>query len=212
MTPGMASQSPRCLFWSNDHVQVAHFDVHGQRDSLESDLMMFNGFLPPDVKVLDIRYAEPASAMLSQVRVSVVQPCQICCAILAASAMQSQVRVSVVQLCQICCAILAASAMLGRVRNSAVQLMPNQLCCAILDINSAGPGVLKLLWLGKFFSSQTKPVVVNCWTNTRPGHYPPLLGPLCSDEIRRTGENTEALLSQAVLGKKGAGMLHGAVW
>lgn len=39
--------------------QVAHFDVHGQRDSLESDLMMFNGFLPPDVKVLDIRYAEP---------------------------------------------------------------------------------------------------------------------------------------------------------
>ncbi|KAF5833246.1 pseudouridine synthase [Dunaliella salina] len=41
--------------------QVAHFDVHGQRDSLESDLMMFNGFLPPDVKVLDISYAEPGA-------------------------------------------------------------------------------------------------------------------------------------------------------
>ncbi len=39
--------------------QVAHFDVHGQRDSLETDLMMLNGFLPPDVKVLNMTYAEP---------------------------------------------------------------------------------------------------------------------------------------------------------
>jgi hypothetical protein len=36
---------------------VAHFDVHGHRgDNLESDLMMFNGFLPPDVKVLGMSY------------------------------------------------------------------------------------------------------------------------------------------------------------
>lgn len=43
--------------------QVAHFDVHGERDSLATDLMMFNGFLPADVKVLDIDYAEPGAAL-----------------------------------------------------------------------------------------------------------------------------------------------------
>jgi hypothetical protein len=43
----------------HDSPQVAHFDVHGDRDSLDSDLMMFNGFLPPDVKVLGMSFGEP---------------------------------------------------------------------------------------------------------------------------------------------------------
>ena len=45
-------------------LQVAHFDIHGERDSLATDLMMFNGFLPPDVKVLDIVYAEPGMLLI----------------------------------------------------------------------------------------------------------------------------------------------------
>ncbi|KAG2438287.1 hypothetical protein HYH02_010985 [Chlamydomonas schloesseri] len=38
--------------------QVVHFDVYGERDSLESDCLYYNSFLPPDVRVLDLSYAE----------------------------------------------------------------------------------------------------------------------------------------------------------
>lgn len=39
--------------------QVAHFDVDGRRDSLETDLLMMNSFLPADVKVVGLEYAPP---------------------------------------------------------------------------------------------------------------------------------------------------------
>ncbi|EFJ40260.1 tRNA pseudouridine synthase mitochondrial precursor, partial [Volvox carteri f. nagariensis] len=38
--------------------QVVHFDVYGTRDSLESDALYYNSFLPPDVRVLGLSYAE----------------------------------------------------------------------------------------------------------------------------------------------------------
>ncbi|GIL87313.1 hypothetical protein Vretimale_1737 [Volvox reticuliferus] len=38
--------------------QVVHFDVYGNRDSLESDVLYYNSFLPPDVRVLGLSYAE----------------------------------------------------------------------------------------------------------------------------------------------------------
>ncbi|GLC53532.1 hypothetical protein PLESTB_000759800 [Pleodorina starrii] len=40
------------------HGQVVHFDVYGTRDSLESDVLYYNSFLPPDVRVLGLSYAE----------------------------------------------------------------------------------------------------------------------------------------------------------
>ncbi len=39
-------------------LQVAHFDIFGQRDCLETDMMYLNGVLPPDVKVQDIQHAQ----------------------------------------------------------------------------------------------------------------------------------------------------------
>jgi len=38
--------------------QVVHFDIAGSRDSLETDQMFFNSFLPADVKVLSMEYAQ----------------------------------------------------------------------------------------------------------------------------------------------------------
>ncbi|PNW79181.1 hypothetical protein CHLRE_09g405150v5 [Chlamydomonas reinhardtii] len=38
--------------------QVVHFDVYGERDNLESDTLYYNSFLPPDVRVLELSYAE----------------------------------------------------------------------------------------------------------------------------------------------------------
>ncbi|KAG2429559.1 hypothetical protein HXX76_010794 [Chlamydomonas incerta] len=38
--------------------QVVHFDVYGERDSLESDTLYYNSFLPDDVRVLELSYAE----------------------------------------------------------------------------------------------------------------------------------------------------------
>jgi hypothetical protein len=43
-------------------LQVAHFDIFGQRDCLETDMMYLNGVLPADVKVQDIQYAQPGEA------------------------------------------------------------------------------------------------------------------------------------------------------
>ncbi|KXZ49697.1 hypothetical protein GPECTOR_20g554 [Gonium pectorale] len=40
------------------HGQVVHFDVYGDRDNLESDALYYNSFLPPDVRVLGLSYAE----------------------------------------------------------------------------------------------------------------------------------------------------------
>ncbi|MEW5308600.1 MAG: hypothetical protein WDW38_000545 [Sanguina aurantia] len=37
--------------------QVVHFDIFGDRDSLETDALYFNSFLPQDVKVDSLRYA-----------------------------------------------------------------------------------------------------------------------------------------------------------
>lgn len=32
--------------------------MYGDRDSLESDVMYYNSFLPPDVRVISLEYAE----------------------------------------------------------------------------------------------------------------------------------------------------------
>lgn len=37
---------------------MVHFDVYGERDNLESDTLYYNSFLPPDVRVLELSYAE----------------------------------------------------------------------------------------------------------------------------------------------------------
>ncbi|KAG2488767.1 hypothetical protein HYH03_012765 [Edaphochlamys debaryana] len=41
------------------HGQVVHFDVYGVRDNLEEDTLYYNSFLPPDVRVLGMSYADP---------------------------------------------------------------------------------------------------------------------------------------------------------
>ncbi|GFR40308.1 hypothetical protein Agub_g842, partial [Astrephomene gubernaculifera] len=38
--------------------QVVHFDVYGDRDELESDTLYYNSFLPNDVRVIGLSYAE----------------------------------------------------------------------------------------------------------------------------------------------------------
>ena len=38
---------------------MVHFDIYGDRDNLETDTMYFNSFLPSDIKVAQMQYAEP---------------------------------------------------------------------------------------------------------------------------------------------------------
>jgi hypothetical protein len=58
-----AVRPDRCLMWLWLR-QVVHFDVYGDRDSLESDVLYYNSFLPQDVRVIDLTYAEDGESLL----------------------------------------------------------------------------------------------------------------------------------------------------
>ncbi len=50
--------------------------MYGDRDSLESDVMYYNSFLPPDVRVISLEYAEEGGRLTVG---GLARPCPTLC-------------------------------------------------------------------------------------------------------------------------------------